>query len=314
MDKQAVNDMERRNNRIGRERGFTLLQLLITVGIAGIVSTFALIGISRSRENIRLQNSVRQLAGYIEKARLDSIRRHASTSTEMASVTFTTSSTYNVSMDFDGSGTKSTRSFSFDSGVAVFSSPLPSVTFNWRGRTSACTTTFALQNSSGDATVDVSDAGDVTVNSDADTLPTISYTSVNTTADVVNGTVVSGITLHNNTADCTGDTSSGSSTTTSPPITVNGTGCSMSANYSSITIKKNGGNTGSVTISTTGTGTFTITPSGTNNLSISPAFKTVAGGGTAAFLISSINKTRGTFTVNFTSSCTTTPVSVKVTN
>jgi prepilin-type N-terminal cleavage/methylation domain-containing protein len=307
MDKQAVSEMERRNNRTGRERGFTLLQLLITLAIAGIVSTFALVAINRSRDYIRLQNSVRQLAGYIEKARLDAIRRHAT-----SSVTFTNSSTYSVSMDFDGTGTVGTRSFSFDTGVTVISTPFPSVSFNWRGRTSACTITFAMQNTEGEQSwVDVSDAGDVTVNSDVDVLPTVSYASVNTTSDVATGTVASGAGLHSNTVDC-GDTSG--SSTTSPPVTGTGTACSMTASVSSLTIHKNGGSTGSVTLSTTGTGTFTITPSGTSNLTISPTYKTVAGGSPAAFLITSNNKTRGTFAVNFSSSCTTVTVTVKVTN
>lgn len=309
MDKRAISDMKRRNNRIGRERGFTLLQLLITLAVTGIISMFALIGISRSRDTIRLQNSVRQLAGYIEKARLDAVRRHSTTS-----VTFTNSSTYTVSMDFDGSGTVVDRSFSFENGVAIISTPLPSVSFNWRGRTSACTITFAIQNSGGEQSwVDVSDAGDVTVNSDVDVLPTVSYTNVNKTADVVTGTVAPGIGVHNNAVDC-GSDGSGSGTP-APPITGTGsTGCTMTASTSSVTIHKNGGSTATVTLSTTGTGTFNIGASCPTNLSVSPTSRTVAGGGSATFSITSTNKTRGTFAVNFSSSCTTVTVTVKVTN
>jgi len=58
--------------------------------------------------------------------------------------------------------------------------------FNWRGRTSACTQTFALQNSRGEQSwVDVSDAGDVTVDSTVDiTTTTASYASVNANSGV----------------------------------------------------------------------------------------------------------------------------------
>lgn len=314
MDKRATSNLESKDSRRSRERGFTILQLLITIGIIGIVSTYALISMARSRDSLRLQNSVRQLAGYMEKARLDSIRRHATgvTGSELASVVFTNTTTYTVTMDFDGTGTVRTRTFTLESGVWIFSTPLPSVSFNWRGRTSACTFTFALQNTGGDQSwVDVSDAGDVTVNSDVDVLPSVSYGTVDTTSDVVSGTVVSGTGTHNNTADCGGTTGT---TTTAPPITGTGTSCTMTANVSSLSIKKNGGSTGTVTLSPTGTGTYTISASGTSNLQVSPTSKTVAAGGSQAFSIKSLNSTRGTFPVTFSSSCTTVTVAVKVTN
>ena len=303
--------MERIDNHKGRQRGFTLLQLLITLAVVIIVSAFALIRLSQAREEIRLQNSVRQLAAHMEKARLDAIRRHGT-----ASVRFTTSSTYTVSMDFDGTGTVGTRSFSFEDGVFIpFSVTLPSVTFNWRGRTSSCTLTFTIQNSTGKQSwVAVSDAGDLTVDSDVDVLPTVSYANVNSSSGIYSGTIVSGSGVHNNTVDCTDD-SSGSSGTPAPPITGNGSsGCSMTASTSSLSIKKNGGSTGNVTLSVTGSGTFTITPSGPINLSISPTSKTIAGGASTSFSIKSINNSRGTFAVNFSSSCTTVTVAVKVTN
>jgi type II secretory pathway pseudopilin PulG len=314
MEKRATNDMKQRDHARSLERGFTILQLLIVIGVIGIVSTFALISMARSRDSLRLQNSVRQLAGYMEKARLDSIRRHATgvTGSELASIVFTDTTTYTVTMDFDGTGTVRTRTFTLESGVWIISTPLPSVSFNWRGRTSACTFTFALQNSGGDQSwVDVSDAGDVTVNSDVDVLPSVSYGTVNTTSDVASGTVVSGTGVHNNTADCGGG---GGGSVTPPPITGNGTACSMTASVSSLTVKKGGGSTGSVTLSTTGTGTYTISAAGPTNLQISPTSKTVAAGGSQAFSVKSLNNTRGTFAVTFSSSCTTVTVAVKVTN
>ncbi len=306
MEKQAESYMERINNRRSLERGFTILQLVITVGVIGIVSTFALISVARARDNIRLQGSVRQLAGYLEKARLDAVRRHAT-----SSVAFTSTTTYSVTMDFDGTGVVGTRSYSFDGGISVISTPLPSISFNWRGRTSACTQTFAMQNLSGDQSwVDVSDAGDVTVNSDVDVLPTVSYSTVSSTGDVNSGTVVTGAGVHNNSVDCGGT----GSVVTTTPVTGNGaSGCSLSASPGGITIRKGGGTSGTITLSVRGTSS-NVTPSGPSNLQISPTARTIAAGSSGTFTVTSLNNTRGTFAVNFTSSCTTVTVSVKVTN
>src|SRR5215470_3012595 len=110
------------------QRGFSILQICITLAVVSIVSTFAVLNIHSTRASLRLQNSVRQLAGYLEKARLDAIRRHSN-----STVVFTSTTSYDITMDFEGAGTVSTRSFPFESGVGIISTPLPSLTFNWRG-------------------------------------------------------------------------------------------------------------------------------------------------------------------------------------
>src|ERR1051325_6080837 len=127
------------------EKGTTLLQVAIVLAVISIASTFAIVSFRSVRANLRLQNSTRQLAGYIEKARLDAIRRH-----DRSSVVFTAENTYNVTMDFNGGGTVTTRTFQFEDGVTVFSTPLPNLTFNWRGRISRCTFTFAVKNTRGE--------------------------------------------------------------------------------------------------------------------------------------------------------------------
>ena len=288
-----------------KEQGFTAIQLIVTMAVVCIVIGFALVNVNSARASLKLQNSVRLLGGYMEKARLDAVRRH-----DTASVVFTNTSTYNVTMDFDGDGIVQTRTFSFDDGVTVISTPLPSVSFNWRGRTSACTITFAMQGSNGDQSwVDVSDAGDVTINSTVDTLPTPSYTNVNASADIYSNMVVTGATVRNNTADCGGSGGGG----TPPPITGGGSGgCTVTATPSSITIKKNGGTTGTVALSVSNAST--VTASGPSNLQITPASKSIGGGGSGNFSISSKNNTRGTFAMTFSSPCTSVTVLVKVTN
>lgn len=294
-------------NGAKREAGFSLLQLLMVIAIAGVISAFALMRIQSSQQALNLQNSVRQLAGHIEKARLDAVRRHAT-----SSVVFANNNAYDVTMDFDGTGTAYTRRYTLQGDIAIpTGSPLPSISFNWRGRTSACTNTFAFQNSTGglQSWVDVSDAGDVTVNSDVDVLPAVSYASVTASSGVSSSTVVTGTGAHNNSLDCD-STASGAP---GPPVTGNGSGgCKLIVNPSSLSIKKNGGTTGTVVLTSNTAGT--LTTSSPTNIRISPATQTVSANGSASFSISSLNTTRGTFALNFTTSCTTVTSLVKVTN
>lgn len=284
------------------ERGFTILQTLIALAIMGVICSFAILGLTRAKANLRLQNSVRQLSSYLEKARLDAIKRHGS-----SSVVFTDTSTYVVTMDF-GSGI-STRTIPFESGVSIVSSSLPNVNFNWRGRTQSCTIWFTVQNSGGEQSwVAVSDAGDVTVNSDVDTLPTVSYATVNGTSDISTTAVVTGSSVHNNTVDCTADNSG----IAGPPISGSGIGCTDTANPSTVSIRKNGASTTQITITPTNTGTVTV--QAPINLQVTPASRTVTGGVPVTFTVQSLNNARSTFAVNFNTPCTTLTVLITVTN
>jgi Tfp pilus assembly protein FimT len=297
--------------------GFTIVQMIITVALIGILTAFAFIGVTRARTSMALQNSVRLLANNVEKARLDAVRRHSdpiNSPTTASKVWFTSNNTYSVTMDFAGTGTPTTRSFTFDQNVPGIpaGSPLPSVSFNWRGRTSSCTNTFAVFNANGEqSTVDVSDAGEVTIDSDVDVLPTVTYDPANPTVDVSSGTVVTGTGTHNNTVDCngaaggTGGTESGGGTGGCPSWTVTPT---------SLVIQKNGGSSGTIQLTIGGGGLNAVTASAPINLQVTPAATTVAGGSTATFSVTSLNKTRGTFAVTLTLPCSTPQVMVKVTN
>jgi type II secretory pathway pseudopilin PulG len=303
---------------IGRgEEGFTILQMIITVLLIGVVTAFTILGITRARTAIQLQNSVRLLANNIEKTRIDAVRRHSdpvNSPTTASKLWFTSYNTYSVMMDFTGTGTPTTQSYTFDQNVPGIptGSPLPAINFNWRGRTSSCTTTFAVFSADGgQSTVDVSDAGEVTIDSDVDVLPSVSYDPANQTIDVSSGTVVTGSGTHNNTVDCngstggTGGTSSGGGTGGCP---------SWSQTPSFLVIQKNNGSTGTLQVTVGGGGSTTVTASAPANLQVTPASVTISSGGTANFTVRSINKTRGTFAVVFTVPCATPTAMVKVTN
>ena len=146
-----------------------MMQMVITIAIIAIVSTFGVLGIRNARAEFRKQSSARLFASYIEKARADSVRRHAASGLEASVETFGAGTTsYAVTMDF-GSGDLETRTFQLDPGVDFLSDALK-VTFDWRGRlltpcpvTKSCV--FQVRSISLDTSipVDVSGSGDITV-------------------------------------------------------------------------------------------------------------------------------------------------------
>ena len=158
-----------KNSRIKQQHGFTLTQMLFTIAIIAIVSTFGVMGIRTARAEFRLQSSARLFASYIEKARADSVRRHAAPGDESwVQSSAAGGNTYTIRMDF-GTGTVETRTFTLDPGLE-FSTASLLVTFDWRGRlTQQCSETlscvFQVLSPTLDKAipVDVSGSGDITV-------------------------------------------------------------------------------------------------------------------------------------------------------
>jgi Tfp pilus assembly protein FimT len=66
------------------EPGFSLVELLIIVGVIAIVTAFATMGIARARSSMHLSGAAREYAAYVEKARVDSIRRYAEQSNRIS--------------------------------------------------------------------------------------------------------------------------------------------------------------------------------------------------------------------------------------
>src|SRR5712691_6055039 len=91
--------------RFNDAAGFSVLELLIVVAMVSVISGFALMQIVRARQNMARANAAQQLAAYLEKARLDSVRRHATTSANMAQVSIVNAAFYTVTVDSDGNGT-----------------------------------------------------------------------------------------------------------------------------------------------------------------------------------------------------------------
>jgi len=316
-------------SRALEQSGFSLLELFIVVALIGVVGTFAVLGITRSRGSANLQNSTRLFATYVEKARIDAIRRHDATNIDI-----TGPNTYQVTMDFDGSGINGVRIYTLEKGIVFTDSTNTAYTvdgsgtvsssngeavswadFNWRGRTSQCTMLFRMQNSNNErSTVQVAGSGDVTIDTGFATPASVTATNVNTTADVATSAVVSGTYTHFELNPCS--VGGGGGTYIPPPI---GTcaGNTIKPDVGSVSVRKNGGSTATVNVTVTSSGTITATPN--SNLRVTPATQSVSSstGGTFSFTISSITKTRASnppFTIVFSNPCSSFPLYVTVTN
>jgi len=145
--------------KIKRERGFTIIQVLIVVALIAIVSTFGVIAIGSARAALRLSGSAREVAGYLEKARSNAIRRNGT-----ATVTIVDANTYTVTMDSDGDGTVETLTVRLQDGVTFDAGSLGvSAVFDWRGRVPNQLGILLNNDRGASSSINLSGAGDVTL-------------------------------------------------------------------------------------------------------------------------------------------------------
>ena len=128
------------------QQGFSILEVLIIVTLAGVLMTFALIQIGGAKTDVQRQNIVREFKNYLERARFDSVRRRAVADAEMATITLTTSTSFVAKVDFNGDGqlsTTETRSVDFNdrTNTQIYVSETLNypvkIRFNHRGQTTA---------------------------------------------------------------------------------------------------------------------------------------------------------------------------------
>jgi type II secretory pathway pseudopilin PulG len=118
--------------------GFSIAELLVVVMIIFVVAGFAFMQVGRARQLLTRANAARQCAEYLEKARVDSVRRRPATSAEMAQVSLINATFYSVTIDADGNGTlDAPKVFTLPADANLqFAVPYPrTIYFNWRGRT-----------------------------------------------------------------------------------------------------------------------------------------------------------------------------------
>ena len=168
MRKQVMNS-PRKKPKLNVAAGFSVPELLIVVALSSIIASFALISFLNANKSFNLAGATRTLSTYLEKARVDSVRRHGGASINVDSAT-----SYTVNIDFDGTGTTA-RTFTLPEGTSLRYTLPPStniidpattpltITYDWRGRTGT-TVLLTLTDSRtgvGSSTVSVGPVGDV---------------------------------------------------------------------------------------------------------------------------------------------------------
>jgi type II secretory pathway pseudopilin PulG len=177
------------------ERGASIVEMIIVVAMIGVVTAFAVMQITGAQQAMRLSNSAREFMSWLDKTRLDSVRRHAAgTSTSgMASVKITSATSYTVTIDQDGDGTLDPpRSFTLagTNGAAFAGITIPAtVYYNWRGRPvdslgNLLSLSFRLQDSGGHTNpINLTSAGDASLGRNVNT-SNVSVTQIGVTANV----------------------------------------------------------------------------------------------------------------------------------
>ena len=197
--KEPDNSGSQRKARRSGERGVSIVEMLIVVVMIGVVTAFAVMQIAGAQRAMRLSNSAREFTSWLEKARLDSIRRHAVTpqtvgETDLrASVTVASANSYTITIDQNGDGVLDpprTITFPPTHGAAFKGVTLPlTIHYNWRGRPvddagNYLELAFRLEDGSGNTNpINLKSTGDTSVEINVNT-SNVSVTPISNTANV----------------------------------------------------------------------------------------------------------------------------------
>ena len=122
---------------ISRSQGFTMLDLLIAATIVLIMISYALTEIVHAQTAALRHRAVQEFSSYLERARNDSIRRHATDPRQMARITILSNHSYSVVIDANGDGViDAPVTVNMAEQKVVLGDPAPrTFMFDWLGRT-----------------------------------------------------------------------------------------------------------------------------------------------------------------------------------
>lgn len=132
-----MNALLNRTN-LRRDAGVSLVDLLIVAAIVFVIIGFVVVSLVRgSRTTYRTGTAV-EIAGYLQKARADSIRRNAKYVNQMAQVKIFNRRFYSIALDGDGDGNLDVPLVKSlpEQADAEVNGPFPkNYIFNWQGQT-----------------------------------------------------------------------------------------------------------------------------------------------------------------------------------
>jgi Tfp pilus assembly protein FimT len=86
------------------QSGKGVVELLLVMVILGILTTWAIMALGGSRDDMYRQNLARELKVNMERARFDAIKRRVSSVAEAATITFTSQTAFKVKYDLNQNG------------------------------------------------------------------------------------------------------------------------------------------------------------------------------------------------------------------
>lgn len=107
-----------KETKFNSQSGKSLIEILIILVVTIVLVTFAVARFGSSKTQLQRQNIAREFKVDLERARFDSVKRRATTESDMSRVTIDSATSFTVATDFnqDGTlGTNETRQADFSS-------------------------------------------------------------------------------------------------------------------------------------------------------------------------------------------------------
>jgi prepilin-type N-terminal cleavage/methylation domain-containing protein len=155
-----------------KQSGFSVTELLLVVAMISVVAGFVVLSLVRGNRAAYRTNTAVEIAGYLQKARLDSIRRNAKDLSQMAQVKIFNRKFYSIVVDGDGDGNLDiplVKTLPEQTGAEI-NGPFPKTyIFNWQGQTvdsennRVTPPSLTVGNSSGASAIKFSDEGKIVV-------------------------------------------------------------------------------------------------------------------------------------------------------
>jgi prepilin-type N-terminal cleavage/methylation domain-containing protein len=118
--------------------GFSVTEVLLVIAMISVIAGFAVVSLFRQDRTTYRTNTAVEIAGYLQKARSDSMRRNAKDLRQMAQVKIFNRRFYSIAIDNDGDGNLDiplVKSLPEQTGLEI-NGPFPkNYIFNWQGQT-----------------------------------------------------------------------------------------------------------------------------------------------------------------------------------